>query len=246
VNEQHFPPGAVIFRPGDPGDRAYLVREGTVELLGGPAGRPALAAAGEVFGELSLIEERPRSLTARAVTAVRAEPLTRDEFERRLAADPSACRPYLQALFERLRVLAARAEEPAPAAPPAAVRVTIHPLTRRAAETLPDEGLPVPKFPFRIGRAAEARERNTLDLNDLWLLDAVPFNVSRNHVTIDVSAGGDVLVKERGSSLGAIVNEVLIGGGAPHSQATLEIGDNTLILGGRLSPYQFRLHVERG
>ena len=122
--------------------------------------------------------------------------------------------------------------------------VTIHPLSRRAVETLPDEGLLIPKFPFRIGRASEHIEQEPLDLNDLWLLDRQPFNVSRNHVSIELQ-GNSVLVKDRGSSMGTHVNDDFLGGDAKVRQSTLVDGDNVLILGGRTSPYQFRVHVVR-
>jgi CRP-like cAMP-binding protein len=248
MNEQVFPAGTVIFRPGDPGACAYLIREGTVELLrGADASTPvALLAAGEVFGEMSLIEERPHSLTARAKTAVKAHALARDQFERLLTTDPALFRAYLKALFERLRVLSARFEtaaEPAPAAK--TITVTMHPLTRRAAETLPEAGLVIPKFPFRIGRAAESREHDPLDLNELWLLDKEPFHVSRNHALVNIHDGA-ALVVDRGSKRGTHVNDVHIGVRTGRPQAILEDGDNVVILGGLSSPYQFRVHVARG
>lgn len=254
MDQQKFHAGMVIFRVGDPGERAYLIHEGTVELLRGPmekAVRVAHVGPGEVFGEMALVEERAHSLTALAKTAVKLSALTRDDFEQKLASDPSMVRAYLKALFERLRTLSAHAgsflpppsNEPIPEAMPA-ISVTIHPLTRKAAETLPEDGLLIAKFPFRIGRASETRELEPLDLNDLWLLDRVPFHVSRNHADIDLD-GDNVIIKDRGSSRGLYVNDHPIGGASNQRQATLEDGDNVIIIGGRLSPYQFRIHVAR-
>jgi pSer/pThr/pTyr-binding forkhead associated (FHA) protein len=107
---------------------------------------------------------------------------------------------------------------------------------------LPEGGLPVTRFPFRIGRATEAHEPDALDLNDLWLLDPPPFNVSRNHMAIDVTDRG-VVVKDRGSHLGTLVNDDLLGGRASARMAELYVGDNVVILGGPKSPYQYRIHV---
>ncbi|HEV3440254.1 MAG TPA: cyclic nucleotide-binding domain-containing protein, partial [Gemmata sp.] len=84
MTEQEFDAGRVFFRPGDSGDRAYLLQDGQVELLIGTAEaftRIGLFEPGDVFGEMALIEERPRVYTARAVTAGRASAMTRDEFE---------------------------------------------------------------------------------------------------------------------------------------------------------------------
>jgi hypothetical protein len=261
-----FPAGHVFFRPGDAADLAFLLHAGQVEVLEGEGAstRVALFGPGDVFGEMALIEERPRSFTARAAAAGRATPMTREEFEHLLAHDPGRARQYLRSLFERLRALAARSggavaavpAAPAPKAPagpaelppaggrPAAWVVVLHPLTRKAAETLPNEGLRVSRYPLRIGRAAAAGEKEALDLNDVWLLDEKPFNVSRNHCEIDVGRDGP-LVRDRGSNLGCVVNDSRVGGPAFTDYAPLEVGENVLVIGGRMSPYQFRLTVSR-
>jgi hypothetical protein len=245
MTEATFTTGGIIFRAGDPGERAYLIREGVVDLIrDGSAPPVAKLTAGDVFGEMSLIEERPHTLTARAATLTRVTPLTRDEFEEMLTSDPVTFRVYLKALFERLRNLPPEPEVPfgKPVVDPAGPTVIIHPLTRRAAETLPDEGLLITKFPFRIGRVADEKEKEPLDLNDLWLLDRHPFNISRNHAVLELR-GDNVLVRDRGSSLGIHINDEHVGGKHAKRFAILDEGDNVVVLGGRLSPYQFRVHV---
>jgi uncharacterized membrane protein/CRP-like cAMP-binding protein len=252
-----FPATTTIFKAGDPSLHAFLIRQGTVELLCATASGltpVAQLGPGEVFGEMSLIEERPRGLTARAVTAVKASGLTREKFEHVLTADPATFRIYLRSLFERLRALSAHVEPAsvvAPSPPALAttsrlpVYLTIHPLSRRAAATLPGDGLAVSKFPFRIGRAAEEGENVPLDINDLWLIDRLPFNISRNHASIERD-GDALIVKDRGSSLGVYINDTHIGGSSPLRQMPLEDGDNVVVLGGRMSPYQFRMELVRG
>lgn len=282
MTAKEFAAGDIFFRPGDAGDRAYLIQTGQVEILQGaaePYSRVGLMMPGDVFGEMALIEERPRLLTARAVTAGSATTLTRDEFETLLTLDPKHTRHYLRSLFERLRTLTARlgnevdcvpfaptAVTPATPAPvaeyisaevpstkgpvdfpadfgtPSDWVVTIHPLTRKAAKTLPDEGLKISRFPLRIGRVADAKEKESFDLNDLWLIDDKPYNISRNHCEIAVNREG-LIVRDRGSHLGCIVNDQLIGGSAVMGYARLEPGDNVVILGAPMSPYQFRVTV---
>ncbi len=275
MTEQEFDAGHVFFRPGESGDRAYLLHDGQVELLTGTAEsftRIGLFVPGDVFGEMALIEERPRSYTARSVTGGRASAMTRDEFEYQLTHDPARTRQYLRSLFERLRSLTARLtgevelvregpssalvpvveqsspapiELPASRGKPAAWVVVVHPLTPKAAETLPDEGLLVTRFPLRIGRVTDPNEREALDLNDLWLLDNMPYYVSRNHCEIDVGRNGP-LVRDRGSYLGCVVNNKPVGGGAATSYARLDPGDNILVIGSGKSPYQFRVFVSLG
>jgi CRP-like cAMP-binding protein len=248
---KNFRAGEVLFRPGDPSECAFLLESGQVEVLrgdGANAGRVALLGPGEVFGEMALVEERPHAMTARAVTDGSATTMSRAEFEDGLLHDPQRSRRYLLGLFERLRDLSDRVAAPAlPAAygpAPATAKVTLFPLTHKAAETLPEEGLAITTFPFRIGRASEAREPEALDLNDLWLLDKTPFEVSRNHMSIDIWDGTQYIVRDRGSYLGTIVNETQIGGGVAKAVAALSPGDNVIVLGGPKSPYQFRLNIQ--
>ncbi len=61
--------GDVIFEQGDVGDRMYVVREGSVELKAGDKLVDTAAAPG-LFGEMALIDDEPRALTAVAGTEV--------------------------------------------------------------------------------------------------------------------------------------------------------------------------------
>ncbi|QDT57398.1 HTH-type transcriptional regulator Cmr [Caulifigura coniformis] len=283
MNELKFDAGHVFFEAGDPGQTAWFVHEGEVELLTGPDTSPVRARivrSGDVFGEQALVDERPRDVTARALTGGRVVAVAREEFERTLFNAPAPIRECLRTLFERLRAAthdddadfqfadeafladdgfgidASTASGPGESAagvpsqfPVSQGRagewiVVVHPLTRKAAETLPEEGLLVTQFPLRLGRAAAADENEALDLNDLWLLDDEPFNVSRNHCEIYVDGVGPA-IRDRGSALGCVVNETSIGGRGKMRNCGLERGDNVVILGSRVSPYQFRITVER-
>ena len=123
--------------------------------------------------------------------------------------------------------------------------IVVSPLTRQSAKTLPEEGIKVTKIPFRIGRTAGVSEPESFDLNDVWLIDEKPYNVSRNHCELAMSRQG-LIVRDRGSHLGCLVNDEPIGGRAYLSYANLSEGENVLVLGGRMSPYQFRLTVKKG
>jgi hypothetical protein len=247
--ERVFNAGDIFFRTGDAGDLAYLIHSGEVELLTGPPEsqkRVAKFGPKDVFGDMSLIEERARAATARAITAGRASSMSRSEFERLLTEDPGQCVHYLKSLFERLRTVAHRTE---PAAHNGSSNkqmpvVAIYPLTKQAEDSLPAGGLRIPKFPFRIGRASEAHEPEPLDLNDMWLIDQHPFNVSRNHLAIELSADGEIMVADRGSHLGTLVNDELVGRSSHVRHAALRNGSNVVIVGSRESPYQFRVVVE--
>jgi CRP-like cAMP-binding protein len=67
----------IVFGIGEPGDSAYVIESGRVEILAGPAqDRIAVLCAGELFGEVALLDQQPRTATVRtleATTLVRIE-----------------------------------------------------------------------------------------------------------------------------------------------------------------------------
>jgi CRP-like cAMP-binding protein len=62
-----FPAGTVLFRQGEMGNEMFVIQSGEVEISRTMRGREAALAvlpAGEFFGEMALINNRPRSATA--------------------------------------------------------------------------------------------------------------------------------------------------------------------------------------
>ena len=133
-------------------------------------------------------------------------------------------------------------------APPAAVRVIERVPTVRlesryapdwAAEVIREE---IKEFPFKIGREGNLGPDSPFGLNDLFLKDRIPWNVSRNHCAIE-RRGGTVLVKDRGSNVGTVVNGTPIGVRFTKVAAELNPGENELILGVKSSPHVFTVTV---
>lgn len=243
MEQCEYPAGAVVFMPGDPSNKAYLIHSGAVELRRGSVSandRETRLGPGEVFGELT---EALHTVSARAIKPTRLSVLTRDDFEQALTSVPTEVNAYIHSLLDRLKTLSSRDQYLTPEVKTAdKVAVTLHPLTRIAAAALPHNELRISKFPFKIGRSTTQPESRPIDTNDLSLSDRVPYNVSRSHALIDFQ-DGNVILKDRGSSLGIIVNDSIIGGDSYEEQKILETGDNIVVLGGTTSPFQFRISV---
>lgn len=67
----HFKAGEVIFSEGDPPGAVYVIARGQVDIMRGQ-GEERIHLAhrreGEVFGEMALVDNQPRSATATAAT----------------------------------------------------------------------------------------------------------------------------------------------------------------------------------
>ncbi len=80
--DQHVEAGDVVMTAGEPGDRFYLVRQGELEVLSPEGTVIGTLKPGDGFGELALLDSRPRSATVRATTAVELWSLDRAHFNR--------------------------------------------------------------------------------------------------------------------------------------------------------------------
>lgn len=102
-----YPAGQVIFSTGDPGDRAFVVVEGEVELSLDDAILNTIGSGG-LFGEMSLIEKTHRSATATAKTEVKVVPLNQKRFIFLVQETPYFAITVMKIMAERLRKMNAR------------------------------------------------------------------------------------------------------------------------------------------
>lgn len=64
--EKHCGPGHIVFKEGDNGDGLYIIKKGSVEVKRNADAKPiAYLTAGECFGEMSLLNNQPRTATIR-------------------------------------------------------------------------------------------------------------------------------------------------------------------------------------
>jgi CRP-like cAMP-binding protein len=99
-------PGDLVFEEGSPGDALYVILDGDLEVTkrqGGQDSVLAVRGAGEFIGEMSLLEQAPRSASVRALRESRLLMISRAAFEMLLSCSPSAHLTMLRTVTSRLR-----------------------------------------------------------------------------------------------------------------------------------------------
>jgi CRP/FNR family cyclic AMP-dependent transcriptional regulator len=107
LRRQPFRSGEIIFRQGDPGHCLYIIEKGRVRIyVLSPDGREIsvnIYAAGDVFGELAVLDGLPRSASAIALLRTDTLVLYRDDFLEHLRAFPEIANNLIFILSARLR-----------------------------------------------------------------------------------------------------------------------------------------------
>lgn len=102
-----FQHGQVIFEQGQPSDRAFRVVSGRIHIVlnskNGAIKPISQITEGQYFGEMGLVDDKPRSATALSEGTTECVSVDRDEFMSTLMNDPQEAMGLLKVLFERLR-----------------------------------------------------------------------------------------------------------------------------------------------
>src|SRR5689334_23836729 len=100
-------PAETLFHAGEPGDALFVVRSGSIELfIKDTAGQKivlTVAEAGDLFGELSLLDSGPRTATATALTETELLVLDRDDLLLLFQKRPDAALHMLAAMSAMTR-----------------------------------------------------------------------------------------------------------------------------------------------
>ena len=257
INMRQYEAGEVIFTENDVGETAYVIERGRVEVLKNVDGTNihiAYIGAPEPFGEMGMIDEKPRSATVVAVEKTLVRELHRDDFVQDLEAHPALAVTLLKVLFERLReadstivqiyrshpdLAPSQPARPQSAPAHSGVVVSLQGLTPKASAALPEPVFRITAFPFRVGRSSADK----LVQNDLSILDEEPLQISRNHLTF-IKQGDRIGVSDRGSRLGSLVDGIRLGGERGHLTTIFFTNpESTLVLGNQASPYVFKVSI---
>ena len=109
--EKGYNPGEIVFQEGDPGRALFVVVQGTVEITQASAkGEYVLRTLGpgDAFGEIALVDNFPRSATARTATVTRLLILYKSDFDALMDGNSQITNVVMRNLAHLLAVYARR------------------------------------------------------------------------------------------------------------------------------------------
>lgn len=104
--KQIFLANDVIFKEGDKGDCAFIIEEGRVQisvLRDGVDFIVSSIGAGEIFGEMSIIDGQARSATAIALETCKVSIVTKEQLTKRLHESDTVVKLLISVLLKRIR-----------------------------------------------------------------------------------------------------------------------------------------------
>lgn len=251
IQRRNFKKGDIIIQENDFGEEIYILDQGTVEVSSIINGNPTVLGVlsnGEIFGEMAVIDEKPRSATVTALEDCRVKVLHRDLFLDVLQMDKDISVKILRSLFSRLRranlqnmknITEKKEETTIQHTPVQKVQsIRLEGITTHSKNTLPRNPFPIQHFPFVIGRVTT----DPFAKQDLALHDQRPFQISRHHLLFE-RIGDRIIVTDMGSRLGFQIGENRFGGHQQGNNSTQLSDGDILIVGSGRSEFQYRVHL---
>jgi hypothetical protein len=219
----NHPMGDIIFSEGEIGTEMYIIQSGTVELLkeiGGETRVLSTLEKGDFFGEMSVLEDLPRTASARAKTDVELVRINGATFDAMLKSNAEIAVRMMRKLSRRVREVTDMLEQ--------AIGHTV-------PEVIPDLRKPEHHFPveggFRLVGAGGGTAFFLHAEGDTWIgrgdpvtginpdVDLAPLDpqrsTSRRHAKIYPMAGKLYLMEEIGVMNGTFVNGSRVTTGTP-------------------------------
>ena len=98
----NFPAGSVVFNKGDPGECMYVVQSGVIEMVIGDR-VVEVCRANQAIGFMSMIDDAPRSSTARVREACEVSVVDRRKFRFMVDEVPNFALYIMGAMARRIR-----------------------------------------------------------------------------------------------------------------------------------------------
>ncbi len=219
--------GERVFTEGDLGTTMYIVQSGKVRLFRISDGQKRVHGVmekGDFFGEMSILEGLPRTISAEAVEDVELIEINSMTFDKMIKGNIEIAIRMLRKLSIRLRESEARIEEMRAAGAPLRPAVAPRPTPPAATGSAPDSGTRLVAeeggevFPLNgsetlIGRYDPVtNQKPDVDLTSVDLKRSV----SRRHARLVNTAEGFFLSEEVGALNGTFVNGTKLITGRAH------------------------------
>jgi len=241
--------GDVIIEENSSGDEAFYVLSGKVEVHKKVEDGFIILSEftkGDIFGEMSVIDEAPRSASIVAVEDTQVKVIRREHLINTIQNDKKVSIKFLKRIFERLRDVNLKlaqytySDQEADLQQEVQVKsvedayLLIEGLTQEAKAALPNNPFQINSFPVTLGRNND----DPFVDNDIPLNDTMPYQLSRSHLRVDLK-DKKLSFEDRGSQLGIMVNKKLIG--VANNNPLPEEGYDSaeVILGKSNSPFKF-------
>lgn len=106
ITMRQFAAGESIIKENEPGETAFVIERGKVEVtkvVDGKSVHIAFLEKGSTFGEMSMVDDLPRSASVKAVEETLVRELHRDDLYATMKSSPDTVITLLKSIFERLR-----------------------------------------------------------------------------------------------------------------------------------------------
>lgn len=103
---KRFPTGTVLFREGDKGEEMFILQSGKVKIskkIRGVEKTLATLEKGEFFGEMAILNDKPRSASAETIEDCEMLVIDRKTFETLLRSNVEIAIRFIKRLADRLR-----------------------------------------------------------------------------------------------------------------------------------------------
>ncbi len=100
-----YPKDTMIFSEGQPGEELYIIQKGSVKITKIVDNNEVLLAVlkqGDIFGEMALLEAKPRSASAVAYEECQLLAVNKENFQRMVSTQPQIVTRLTQLLAERI------------------------------------------------------------------------------------------------------------------------------------------------
>lgn len=267
MERKQLPAGAIVFNQGEYSQEVYRIVSGhaTVTISGQGGETLLLAELGpeDIFGEMAMIDESPRSATVIVTEETDLEVMEPADFTEMFFRNPAVLAPYLSCLIERLRTsnervndLTKQLHEVKNGAASGATRTPLKksqsslfgkglimvPKTSQAERTLTTPRVPISRYPYRIGRSGNSAGPDLLQKNDLSLINIDPSQVAKSHISIE-SENGAIWIRDRKTRRGTIVNGKRLHQDSGVLVCRLTHKINEIVLGDENSPAKFEIRM---